>query len=115
MKFDLSDNKNYNNVCVIFDLLKRKMIFVDYLLPLNLSSAKRNELVLSNFLKFEFDNIVNSYSIYDLLSVIHDTKSETKAVYSDDGINLNPKLKHFVFKKINDNNQVNVYQIEDFL
>lgn len=116
MSFKLNSDAVKNKVVAIFDLIQRKVIFVDQFIPsLSLSSADDNGDSLSQYLTYNLDNVLNSPSLYDLLESIHDDNAESKILYSDKDILLSKEHKHFTLFKENKENDVDFYDLESFL
>lgn len=116
ISFKLNSDAVKNKVVAIFDLLNRKVIFVDQFIPsLNVSSAMYNGEILEHYLNYNLENVINSPSIYDLLESIHDENSESKILYSDKDYLLNKNYKHFSLFKENKENDVEFYDLESFL
>ncbi len=112
ISFKLNSDAVKNKVVAIFDLLNRKVIFVDQYIPsLNLSSARYNGETLEKYLNYNLDNILNYHSLYDLLESIHDDNAESKILYSDKEHVLHKNHKHFVLFKENKENDVEFYEL----
>ena len=117
-QFDFAKSKNLDKLFVLFDLKERKMTFIDQSLKMSVRSAIYNSDLLSKYLSYELDNIKNSPSLYDLFETIKtkDKKdNNVKFLYSDSNVRLNKNEKHFVFRKQNDKNQVDFYNIDSFI
>ena len=115
LSFDVGESKSKDNVFVIFDIEARKMVFVDKSLGLKISSGLENRAMLSHYLSVAKDSLDSEPSVYDLLSTIHKGDSKIQAIYSDDGVNLDKNYAHYVFDRVNKENDVDFYELEHFL
>ena len=115
LSFDVGESKSKDNVFVIFDIEARKMVFVDKSLGLKISSGLENRAMLSHYLSVAKDSLDSEPSVYDLLSTIHKVDSKIQAIYSDDGVDLDKNYAHYVFDRVNKENDVDFYELEHFL
>lgn len=116
ISFHLANQNVKNKVMAVFDLELRTVTFLDQTIPnLSVRSATENCKQIKDFLVYNFENIQNSPSLHDLLSVIHNDKSENKVIYSDKDITLNKDKKHFVFLTENQENNTELYNLESFI
>ncbi len=114
MVFPLKDEDLAKFVAYI-DLQERKLVYMDVNLNAKVTSAKSNEKSLSEKMPVFINYLKQQPSVYDLLSVVHNEQSLVKALWSDSGVTLDEDKKHYVFKKENTENQVNLIDLQEIL